>query len=378
MLNEERLKNLFIELAKIQGLSKKESAVSSVLKTLLTNKGFIVSQDSVHQNFNGQCGNIFVEIPGNLPGKAIMLNAHMDTVNTGGEVEPICKDDAIYSAGSTILGADNRAGIAAIIEVIFTLKEQNIPHRSLLLIFTVAEEIGLLGSRYAKLNINKIDFGVVLDTSGPIGTIINKAPYHVQWKIKVHGKSAHAGIEPENGVNAIQLAAKLIEDLPSGRISENCTANIGRIIGGTSINIVAELVTILGEIRSTDKQKLKETLEDLKYICFRFSQTHGHNIQFTSERNSDGYSLSDNAVVIKSLSNAAKSCGLTPLIQESCGGSDANVFNMQGLETAVISCGMRKPHTTEEFIFVKDLIDSAKMVLSLVTTPASSETQDKT
>lgn len=367
MINKKRLIESFVKLVEIKGESKRESAIANYLKCKLERLGLNVTQDFAHEEFNGECGNLWIKIPGKLQGKALLLSAHMDTVKTGGAVVPVVKNGIIRSKGNTILGADNRAGIAAILEIVAILNEKELSHRTIVIVFTVAEEIGLLGAQHAKLNSNEYDYGVVLDGSGPIGTIINEAPFHVQWKIKVKGRSAHAGLEPEQGLNAIKIAARVLNKIPSGRISESCTTNIGKIIGGTTINIVPDLVTIHGEVRSTDSKELHDTLNLIKNTCIIESHSNSMGVSFESKVTTDGYFLSKSTRVIQELSYAANANGFNPIIKGSCGGSDANAYNKHGIKTGVISCGMRNAHTQDEAIHITDLIGVSKMLLTLVT-----------
>ena len=364
-INTNRLENLFIDLCKIKSESKNEKDVFDFLQALFTSDGYEIITDDAHKNFGGNTPNMFIKIDGTLAGPTVMLSAHIDTVIAGGNIEPVYDGEYIRSKGNTILGADDKAGIAGIIEAIRVVKENNVPHLPLLLAITVSEEIGLLGAKYAQIDESDAQYGVVLDTGGPIGTIINEAPYHEYYKIKVFGKSAHAGIEPENGINAIKLAAKLIEELPTGRIDETSTTNIAQIKGGVANNIVPEVVTILGEVRSTNEQKLITIINEIKIACDSFT-TGDSKIIFSSEREYDGYKLEENSKLIKALKEAAIAIGQEPIVKSTGGGSDANFFNKKGIETTVISCGMAKVHTHNEEIKVSDLHKATEMVLSFI------------
>ncbi len=366
MINESRLEERFIELCKIHGEPRSEGAVAKYITDFFCKSGYTVERDEAHTNYDGTCGNLFVRIEGTIEGPTLMISAHMDTVVTGGNVEPIRDGDYIRSAGNTILGADDKAGIAGILEVIEILKEKSLSHPPILVALTGAEEIGLLGARYSDLTSADADMGVVLDTSGPIGRIVNKAPFHEAYSIKVHGQSAHAGIEPEKGVNAIQIAAELITKLPQGRVSESATTNIARIRGGVADNIVPELVTIKGETRSTSEDELIAILDSIKSCCKTISDSSSTKIEFDSKREYDGYCLAEESQIINRLKNAAIKIGKTPEVVPTGGGSDANFFNLKGIPTAVISCGMDKVHTHNEQILVQDLIDSTKMLLAFV------------
>lgn len=366
MINEKRLIQRFIDLCKIHGESKDEIRVANYLTEYFKENGYSVERDTAHEKFGGNSGNLYVRIPGTKEGPTLMLSAHMDTVVTGGEVEPIIEDGIIKSKGNTILGSDDKAGLAQILEVVDILKENNLEHPPLFLALMAAEEIGLLGAAHCELTEKDADMGVVLDTSGPIGKIVNQAPFHEQYKIKVYGKAAHAGIEPEKGINAIQIAGALVAQLPSGRISKSATANVAQIRGGVANNIVPEQVTVNGEVRSTNQDEMVRILEEISNWCEEFSEDHGVKITFTSKREYDGYELPLDSPIIKRLESSAREIGKEPFVVPTGGGSDANFFNRKGIPTAVISCGMDKVHTHNEQIAVQDLIDTTAMVLSFV------------
>lgn len=347
--------------------SKKEQPVATYLEAEFKRLGYSVEYDEAHKSFEGEVGNMLVRIPGTIEGPTIMLSAHMDTVVTGGQVEPIIDGDYVRSKGDTILGSDDRAGIAQIMEVVETLKEEQIDHLPLLIMITSAEEIGLLGARYCSVTEKDADMGVILDTSGPIGKIVNAAPYHDWWKIKVHGKSAHAGIDPEKGVNAIKFAAELINRIPTGRIDHETTANVARIKGGNADNIVPALVTINGEARSRNEASLVKYIEELKTICHEVSQQWETECILVNEREYNGYHLNEESELITRLRDAAEAIGKEPKVMGTGGGSDANFFNEKGIPSAVISCGMAKVHTFKEEILIQDLYDTVDMILAFVT-----------
>ena len=362
MINRDRLVDNFINLCRVHGESRGESKTATAVEKLIKKIELTVEYEHVEHNFNGDTPNLIVRVNGDIKGPTIMLSSHTDTVITGGEVDPIIDGDYIRSSGNTILGADDKAGITAIIEAIETAKEKDIPHYPLLLVFTAAEEVGLLGARYSKIGKGDADFGVVLDTGGPIGTIVNEAPFHDAYKIKVRGKSSHAGIDPESGINAIKIAAEIISKLPTGRVDEKTTSNIARIRGGVADNIVPELVTINGEIRSTSKERLENLLAEFNSIIDEYESA-----TFISEREYNGYHIDENSRVITELKRAATAIGATPRIIATGGGADANFFNERGLPTSVISCGMAKVHTHNEEIKIDDLIGASEMILALIT-----------
>ncbi|MGM0443826.1 MAG: M20/M25/M40 family metallo-hydrolase [Fibrobacterota bacterium] len=369
MVNRERIIQTFMELAKIHGESRDENAVAAHLDRIFREEfGLTPEYDRAHESYGGSTPNMFVRVPGSLGGPPLMISAHMDTVVTGGMVQPVRQGEFIRSAGDTILGADDRAGLAQILELLAVLRENNIPHRPLLLAITAAEEIGLLGARYCQLSSSDAAMGVVLDITGPMGKIVHSAPYHDAWKISVSGISAHAGIAPEKGVNAIKIAAELIDRIGTGRISEHTTANIARIRGGEADNIVPDRVTILGEVRSRTEEELLAWEEGIRRICSDTQRKWSMDCSFSVHREYDGYTLADDASPIRELSAAVTAAGLTPHITATGGGSDANYFNRKGIPTAVISCGMAQVHTYNEEIRIDDLCDTVEILRHFVTT----------
>lgn len=367
MINKTRLEENFIELCKIHGEGRKESAVAKVLISFFEKLGYPVEVDEAHKNFGGEQGNLIIRIPGELKGPTIMLSAHLDTVKTGGQVVPVKNGEYIESAGDTILGADDRAGIASICEIVELLKENKTAHYPLLLMLTVSEEIGLLGARYCNLTSDDASFGVILDTTGPIGKIVNSAPFHDAWKIEIKGKASHAGISPEAGLNSISVASQLIPLLPTGRIDSESTANVARIKGGSANNIVPDLVTIYGECRSRSEKKIEVLATKIRESALEIAKKSGAEIVVDIEREYNGYTLDENSELITTLKKAAVATGKEPAVMGTGGGSDANYFNKKGIPSAVISCGMDRVHSSDERIKIVDLFDVTEMVLNLVT-----------
>lgn len=366
MINRARIVSTFMELCRIHAESRKERPVAEYLEKKFDELGFSYRYDDSHKEYDGEIGNMFVSIPGTIEGPTLMISAHMDTVPTGGIVEPVIEGSIIRSAGETILGADDRAGLAQMIELAHIIKENGIKHPPILFLITSAEEIGLLGARYCNLSQEDASMGVILDTSGPIGKIVNSAPFHDAWKIKVHGKSSHAGIDPEKGINAITLAAQLIAKIPTGRINPETTANVARIHGGKADNIVPDLVTINGEARSRDEGLLKNYIAEVKTLCEAAAKESGFAVEFTREREYDGYTLPEDSPLIERLKKAATTAGKEPIVMGTGGGSDANFFNQKGVPAAVISCGMSKVHSYKEEIHIEDLVDTVTMILAFI------------
>ena len=369
MVNKDRLINEFLHLVQIDSLSGQERQIADYLKQKLTSMGLAVKEDRAGEKAGGNAGNIIAKIPGNnSSAPVIMLCAHMDTVEPGIGVKPVIKNDIIFSDGKTILGSDDKAGIAAILEAILQIKENNISHGGIEVVFTIWEEGGLFGAKYLEYGLLEAKIGYVLDSDGSPGTIITRAPSQDKIYAEIHGRAAHAGINPESGINAILVAANAIAGLKLGRIDEETTCNIGVISGGKATNIVPDLVKIEGETRSlvAAKREAQTTL-----ICNSINETaarFGTQAVIKSEPEYANYNLSEEDLSVKIAVIAAQNLGLTSRLEKTGGGSDANVFNQVGIQTANLGIGMRKVHTKEEYIAIEDLVNNARYLVEIIKT----------
>jgi len=255
MINEGRLIDTFKLLVGIDSPSKQEDLISNEIKKILESLGAVTFVDNAGEIIGSKTGNLIAKFKGNTGVHALLLNAHMDTVSPGEGVKPIFKEGIFTSDGSTILGADDKSAIAILIETLRVIIENNLPHGPLEIVLTVCEEVGLLGAKHLDFSLITAKYGFALDATDTKG-IITRAPSANRLEIKIHGKDAHAGAAPERGINAISLAGKAIAGIEVGRIDRETTCNIGVIEGGVAINIVPKLVTIKGEVRSHNDEKL--------------------------------------------------------------------------------------------------------------------------
>jgi tripeptide aminopeptidase len=286
-------------------------------------------------------------------------------------VEVIEENGVIRSNGKTILGADDKAGIAILVELVKALKETQIPHPPLEFVFTTAEEIGLLGAKNLDYHHLEAKMGFVLDSELPEEIIIG-APSSYQFVIKIKGKSAHAGLEPEKGINAIKILAQIIMNLPSGRIDQETTMNIGKINGGKYINIVPDFAFAEGEMRSHNEEKLENLKKQIETTIKEVIETYPERSQelpsgevnFT--RVFKAFYIEEKDPLLELVKKAGERIGLTMSLKKKEGGSDANVFNERGIKCVILGTGMQKVHTTEEFIRIKDLLNSARLVFEIV------------
>ncbi|WP_196607067.1 M20/M25/M40 family metallo-hydrolase [Pectinatus frisingensis] len=366
MINEKRLLDEFLEFVKIRCSTRQERKIADIVTRRLIELGCTVQEDDTAKKINGDTGNLVAYLKGNVKAPVLMLTAHLDCVEPCENVRPQVTDGIIRSDGSTILGADDKVGVAGILEVLRVLKEDNVPHGDLQIVFTVAEEGGVNGSKNMDKSLLKAELGYTLDTHGAPGKIVVKAPGQNKIFVKVKGKAAHAGIAPEKGNNAIIAAAKMLTKIPQGRVDEESTCNVGVIRGGRATNIVAEMVEIDCEARSRNKAKM-EILTDK--ICHVFEQggiETGTQVEVKVKKSYDPYEIAEDSAVVQLAAQAARKMDLTVSIEESGGGSDANFFNSYGIPCAVLGVGMANGHTVDEFIKEEDLYNAARLTLQIV------------
>ena len=368
MVNKERVLGELIELVQIDSVSSKEGTVAKFLVDKLKQLGFEVYIDDACTKCGGETGNIIATLRGNRPGKTVLFSSHMDTVSPGETIKPIIDEvnGIIKSDGTTVLGSDDKGGIAAILEAIRIIKENNINHADIQIVFTVFEEVGLFGAKnldYSKIN---ADFAFVLDGGGAPGKIIVKAPAQESIEVKIKGRPAHAGVSPEEGISAVMVAARAIEKMKLLRIDEETTANIGIIKGGIATNIVMPELEILAEVRSLDNSKLEEQTKHMVDTFKQAADDFGAKIEIKTKRMYDAFNVDENDEIVNVLKKVFISMGIEPTVISTGGGSDTNILNANGIKAVNLSVGMEKAHTLEEYIAIEDLMNSAKMVVEII------------
>jgi tripeptide aminopeptidase len=303
-----------------------------------------------------------------------MMSAHMDTVVPGEGVKPIVEGDIIRTDGTTVLGGDDKSGCAVIIEVIRALQEQNIPHAPIEAVFSICEEVGLLGAKNVDVSKLKCKYGIVFDSDDP-GFLFTKGPSANHMEYRIHGLESHAGVAPEEGISAIKIAAEGLAAMKLGRIDPETTANIGQIEGGMATNIIPNLVVLKGEARSHSEEKLEaqtkhmtKCLEDAaaKYAVTVSGKTTKASVESHIEREYSSMDVAESSHVVQLVIKAAQRMGLEVKTMASGGGCDANVFNRKGIECANLGTGMRAIHTVNEWLDVKDMYASAEMTLEIM------------
>ncbi|MEJ8776470.1 M20/M25/M40 family metallo-hydrolase [Pseudogracilibacillus sp. ICA-222130] len=365
----ERLLDQFLELVKVDSETKFEATISKKLKEIFESLGLEVEEDQASDHIDHEANNLIFTLPANRDGvDPIYFTCHMDTVTPGVGIQPSIQDGYVISDGTTILGADDKAGIAAMIEAIHVLQETNMKHGMVQFVITVGEESGLAGAKVIDQSLMKAKFGYALDSDGPVGNIVTSAPYQAHIKAKVFGKSAHAGVAPEKGISAITLAAKAIAKMKLGRIDEETTANIGYFKGGkeTQTNVVVDYAEIVAEARSLNGEKLEAITAQMEEAFQSTVATLGGDVEVSIEQMYPGFQMEENSEVVQVAKSVATSLELPFAMVHSGGGSDANIFNGHGIPTGNLSVGYEFIHTTKERIPVEQLEKLTTYILHIM------------
>lgn len=367
MIDAERVKRTFLELAAISSPSRRERGVADYVKAKLTSLGLETEEDEAGAKIGGDAGNVIALLKGNAEcAVPIFLSAHMDTVEPTDNIKIIIDGDTIKTDGSTILGADDKAGIAAILECVEDVVERGAPHGDVVVIFSVCEEQGLRGARELDHSKIRARMGYVFDTERPVAGLTLSAPTHDSIAVEVRGKAAHAGIAPEKGVSAIVAASNAIAKMRLGRIDAETTANVGRIEGGKARNIVPDHVTIAAEARSRNNEKLDEQVAHMSKLFGEEAAKIGATATVTVNRQYTTYRWTPNDEVVKLAMTASRRVGIEPVFLEGGGGSDANIYNAAGIPALVIGTGYSGPHATSEELSVAGLVKTAEFAAALI------------
>lgn len=362
-INKESLIKTFVELVEISSPSWHEKNVMDYIIKRFKNLGAVCTTHKC-----GESHNLLITIPGDSDRKPILFSGHMDTVIPCEHVKAIVTASRITSDGTTVLGSDDKSAIAIFIEAIEYIKEKKIPHGDIEILLTCAEELGLKGIKGFDLGLLKSKLGFVFDSSGDIGRIIVKAPYHSNMKIKIKGKASHAGMAPEKGINAIRVLSEIITQLPNGRIDDETTLNVGIISGGMATNIVPEEALCDLEVRSIQKQKMLTVEKNVRNTIKNICASYGAKAFIERTLEYEGFVIKETDPVARLTSEAMSRIKLKPSFVAMGGGSDTNIINSSNIRAINLSCGMQKIHSTEEFIMIKDLINGTRLAISIIET----------
>jgi tripeptide aminopeptidase len=359
--------DLFLELAAIESPPGNERAVADRVTAELRGIGLEVEEDDAGAKIGSNAGNLLARLPGRLDGGTpIFLCAHLDTVPPAGPIEPVVEDGVVRNAGGTILGADNKSAVAAMIEAGRRLVGERRPHAGVELLFTQKEEVGLLGAGAFDHSKLEAELGFVYDQAAPIGDVIMGAPYQRSMVVRFHGRPAHSGMVPEEGRSAIAAAARAIADLRLGRLDEETTANVGLISGGSARNIVPEWCELEAEARSHDARKLADLVQEMLETFAFAASVSECAVETEVSETYQGYRFKESDPVVQLAATALGRCGYDPRPTLTGGGADANVFNTRGVPCLNLANGMAEIHTSDEHIAVADLESMVEVTLALV------------
>jgi tripeptide aminopeptidase len=365
IIESERLVRLFLELTGIDAVSLQETPVAAFIRDYLD--GTAVTFIDAGRPPSGTCDNLIC-IPRKVdPSQPVtLLCAHMDTVRSTSNLRPVIERNLIRTDGSTILGADNRAGVAALLYTLKRISENNLTPGNVAFVFTVAEEIGTLGAKHLDLSyFRSIEHVFVFDCSRRPGIFIQHCYGCVGFTVDIIGKSAHAGVNPEAGINAIAIAAEIIAQIPQGTLPGNAMCNIGLITGGEASNIVSPSVRFVGEVRGPSTDVIEQQLLSLEHIILETGQLRKGKSQINTAESFAPFFLEPSLPVYERAVNILNSVKLEPQPISYTGGSDANEFNSRGIPAINFGIGAQKPHSTDENISIEDLVKTTEIAMKI-------------
>ena len=362
MISKERLTSRFLEMIQVYSPSKGEKEMADWIEDYLAKRGISFQSDHAGEAYGGNGRNIVAFIPGTKKGIPLGFAAHMDQIEPCRNVKAIQEGDIIRTDGTTTLGGDDKSGITAILEAVEDLLETNAEHRDIYLVFTSSEEISMMGTKHMDLDMLPCKDLVIADATGDTGVIAYKAPGMEAIRVVFHGKKAHAGIEPEKGINAIKVAAEAISNMHIGRIDPETTSNIGRIEGGSATNIVTDEVEFTAEIRSHSMEKLAAEVAHMEKCCQDAAKAYGASCEFIHEPAYPTLSLDLDCDLVKETVKAMEAEEIRPDLQVIGGGSDANVLAGHGYRSVILGLGMRNVHTVEESLDINEVWKAARVM----------------
>lgn len=351
-MSDERLLATLLELVRIDSPSGSERAVADWCARELRALGLEVREGAP---VGGECGNLVGTLAGTAPGRALTLCAHMDCVQPCEGVEPVVSGGIVRSAGDTVLGADDKAGVAAIVEALRRVRESGRPHADVRVVLTVGEEVGLRGAKELRAGDVAGDLALVFDADGEVGGVVTASPTHYTFVAQFRGRASHAGVEPEKGRSAIVMASRAVAAMRLGRLDERTTANVGTIEGGRATNVVAESTRLTGECRSLDEARVEEVRAEMDSVMREAARAGRGSVDVRWTREYSALSMAEDDLAVAMARAACGRAGVRARTYATGGGSDANIIAALGVPTLVLACGMRNVHGTGETIAVADL-----------------------
>lgn len=354
-MDKERLINTFCELVKIPSESPNDKEFIAYLEDLFKKEGAKTVKDTF--------GNLVArfDAKGSSSKEPVMFCCHADTVSPGIGIEPVVEEKVIRSKGETILGGDDKAGIAEIIEMLRSAKK----HPPLEILITRCEELAPAGAEFFDYSLLKSKMGYVIDMDTPSDVIIG-GPTAIFFKIKYKGRSAHAGAEPEKGISAVQAAAEAISNLRLGKIDSETTSNVGVVKGGLNMNSIPEDAEIEAECRSLNDKKAWELVDEMKNVFKKAAEKFGAQVEIEAITALEAYSIPKDSKVVQSVVNAIRKNGLKEDVKSIAGGTDATHLNHKGIQTAALGIGGRMMHSTEEYVVIDEMFALSKIITTLV------------
>lgn len=373
-MDEQKILEDFLNLVRIAGPSKSEKDVAGYVSKKLEDMDFSVREDDSGEKIDGNTGNIIAYKSSNYKTDLTLLfSSHMDTVKPCENVNPIVREKSVFSDGTTILGADDRAGINAILTGLERIFSSGMDYPNIEVVFTIAEEIGLYGSRYIDATKLKSKTGFVFDCSLSPGNIVSQTPSSVVFDITCKGRASHAAVAPEKGIHSIKIASNAISRLETGRLDEDTVFNIGTITGGTATNIVPEETAVKGEVRCFNEEKLTAVLENTKNVFKTEAEKLNGSIDFKIEPKYRGFNLTKENEAIKIISKAMENLKTECVFNKYTGGSDANNFIEKGIQTVNIGLGTQNVHSKQESIPIKNLVFASDLFVEIIRVSSGSK-----
>jgi tripeptide aminopeptidase len=363
----QRLHETFEALCRIPSPTGDERGVADFLIRELNALGLDAEEDDAGAAVGSNAGNLLISIPGSGP-QTLLLCAHMDTVPLAAPVEPVQRDGGWENANPGILGADNKAAVAAMLELarILAGSGDESPQVGVELLFTVAEETGLNGATQFDVSRLQSQFGYVFDHASPIGEIIVASPTYMRIDAEVRGKAAHAGLQPEQGVNAIVAAAHAITAMPQGRYDAETTANVGMISGGTALNVVPDRCQVGAEVRAVEQAQVDRYVTEAIDALQDAADTAGCDLDLNLRQMFTGYRLGPREPSVALAGRALRKLGYEPSLRSSGGGADANAFRVNGFACTNLANGTERPHERTERVSFEALEANLDLMLALI------------
>lgn len=366
LINRERLAERFLSYVRVGSESFNEKTFGEYLKNQLETIGCEVEVNESEGAVSGSnYGNLKARLKGNSAGESALFSCHLDTVVPGKAINPVIKDGVVTSDGTTILGADDKAGITALVEAVATIQENGLPHADIEMVFSFLEERGLVGAKVLDLNWFTANDIYVLD-GGDVGRIVFQGPAQNILNIWIEGKPSHAGTNPENGISAIQVAAQAVSNMKLLRIDEETTANVGTFYSKGQTNIVAAKAHLEAEARSLSQDKLVAQTAHMRDCFEKAAAEAGATVKIEVEEMYPAYKIDTDDPIILRTSRVMKEVGMNPSLYRTGGGSDANIFNGKGKKAIALGTGQQKAHTFEENVSIDDMVQVSRLIMALV------------